>query len=177
MARRAWYRSNFFLERHNIWNLLSSLNWVSVMSSSKTVFNPLSVNPTKWSNTFKQFVGKLTTDCLSVFDHFVGLALKGISISSYLQYHLFRFYHRRRKKKSNTSDQSFMKICKNFTNHLTLLENRCKALIPIKQTHCQDTPEENNTDNIDIEDSLAASWLKNSYVINDVRACTYDIST
>ena len=147
------------------------------MSSSKTVFNPLSVNPTQWSNTFKQFVGKLTTDCLSVFDHFVRLALKGISISSYLQYHLFRFYHRRRKKKSNTSDQSFMKICKNFTNHLTLLENRCKALIPIKQTHCQDTPEENNTDNIDIEDSLAASWLKNSYVINDVRACTYDIST
>ena len=37
--------------------------------------NPLSANPTKWSNTLKQFVGKLPTDCLSVFDHFVELAL------------------------------------------------------------------------------------------------------
>ena len=41
-------------------------------------FNPLSAKPTKWSNTLKQFVGKLTTNCLSVFDHFVGLALKGL---------------------------------------------------------------------------------------------------
>ena len=43
--------------------------------------NPLGANPTKWSNTFKQFVGKLPTNRLSVFDHFVGLALKGISTS------------------------------------------------------------------------------------------------
>ena len=40
--------------------------------------NPLSANPTKWSNTLKQFVGFLPTNCLSVFDHFVGLALKGL---------------------------------------------------------------------------------------------------
>ena len=40
--------------------------------------NPLSANPTKWSNTLKQFVGKLPTNCLSVFDHFVELALKGL---------------------------------------------------------------------------------------------------
>ena len=33
-------------------------------------------NFTKWSNTLKQFVGKLPTNCLSVFDHFVGLVLK-----------------------------------------------------------------------------------------------------
>ena len=39
--------------------------------------NPLSTNPTKWSNTLKQFVGKLPTICLSVFDHFVGLAPRG----------------------------------------------------------------------------------------------------
>ena len=39
-------------------------------------FNPLSANPTKWSNTHKQFVFKLPTNCLSVFDLFVGLALK-----------------------------------------------------------------------------------------------------
>ena len=35
------------------------------------MINPLSANFTKWSNTLKQFIGK------SVFDHFVGLALKG----------------------------------------------------------------------------------------------------
>ena len=40
---------------------------------------PLSANFTKWSNTLKQFVGKFPTNCLSVFDHFVGLALKEIS--------------------------------------------------------------------------------------------------
>ena len=39
--------------------------------------NTLSSNPTEWSNTLKQFVGKLPTNCLSFFDHFVGLPLKG----------------------------------------------------------------------------------------------------
>ena len=38
------------------------------------VINPLSANPTKWSNTLKQFVERL-----SVFDHFVILALKGLT--------------------------------------------------------------------------------------------------
>ena len=42
-------------------------------------FNSLSINPTKWSNTLKQFVGKLPTNCFSLFDHFVKLALKGLS--------------------------------------------------------------------------------------------------
>ena len=41
-------------------------------------FNPLSANPTKWPNTLKQFVGKLPTNCLSVFGHFDNLALKGL---------------------------------------------------------------------------------------------------
>ena len=40
--------------------------------------NPLSANFTKWSNPLKQFAGNLPTNCLSVFDHFMGLALKGI---------------------------------------------------------------------------------------------------
>ena len=42
--------------------------------------NPLSANPTKWSNTVKQFVGNLPTNCLNVFDHFVILGLKGLII-------------------------------------------------------------------------------------------------
>ena len=43
------------------------------------LFDPLSSSPTEWSNTLKQFVGKVPTNCLSLFDHFVGLALKGLS--------------------------------------------------------------------------------------------------
>ena len=42
------------------------------------LFNPWSANSTKWSNTLKQFVGKLPTNCLSVFEHLVGLALIGL---------------------------------------------------------------------------------------------------
>ena len=42
--------------------------------------NPLNAKFTKWSNTLKQFVGKLPTNCLSVFDHFVGLTLKGLKV-------------------------------------------------------------------------------------------------
>ena len=38
--------------------------------------NPFCANFTKWSNTLKKFVRKLLTNCLSVFDHFLGLALK-----------------------------------------------------------------------------------------------------
>ena len=41
-------------------------------------FNPLSANGTKWSNTFKQLIGNLSTNCLSAFDHFVGVGFKGL---------------------------------------------------------------------------------------------------
>ena len=42
--------------------------------------NPLSANPTIWSNTLNQFVGNLPTNCLSVFDDFVRLALKWLKL-------------------------------------------------------------------------------------------------
>ena len=42
-----------------------------------TYLNPLSANPTKWSNTLKQFVGNLPTNCLSVLDHLSIWRLKG----------------------------------------------------------------------------------------------------
>ena len=45
--------------------------------------NLLRANSTKWSNTLKQFVGKsrriVVKNCLSLFDHFVGLALKDLT--------------------------------------------------------------------------------------------------
>ena len=45
-------------------------------SNYDKVLNPLIANPTKWPDTLKKFVGKLATNCLSVFDHFVKLVLK-----------------------------------------------------------------------------------------------------
>ena len=52
-------------------------NSVSIKSFN---VNSLSASFTKWSNTLKQFVGKLPTNCLSVFDNFLGLALKKLII-------------------------------------------------------------------------------------------------
>ena len=43
------------------------------------ILNSLSANPTKWSNTLKQFVEDLPTNCSSVFDHFEGLTLEGLT--------------------------------------------------------------------------------------------------
>ena len=41
--------------------------------------NPLSANFIEWSNTLKQFVGNLPTNCLRVFGLFVRLALRGLN--------------------------------------------------------------------------------------------------
>ena len=46
---------------------------ILVLLSWSTNVNPLSDNLRKWSNTLKKFVGKLSTNCLSVFEHFAGL--------------------------------------------------------------------------------------------------------
>ena len=50
--------------------------------------NPFSANFTKWPNTLKHFVDNLPTNCLGVFDHFAGLALKGL-ILCFLQVLLY----------------------------------------------------------------------------------------
>ena len=73
-------------------NYCNKINWmfdaknfqqIRQKTKNQTVnINPLNANITKWSNTLKQFVGKLPKNCFSVFDHFVGLALKGLRIST-----------------------------------------------------------------------------------------------
>ena len=40
--------------------------------------NPISTNPQEWSNTLKTIRRLLPTNCLSLFDHFERLALKGL---------------------------------------------------------------------------------------------------
>ena len=59
------------------------LKLMVVMSDKIIDVNPLSTNFTKWSNILNQFVGYLPTNCLSVFGHLVGLALKGLSLSNF----------------------------------------------------------------------------------------------
>ena len=46
------------------------------LAEFKQFLNTLSANPSKWSNTLKQFAGKLLTNCLSVFDHVVKFSLR-----------------------------------------------------------------------------------------------------
>ena len=67
-----------FISRSSLSKTVSVQNLPSI-SQTFPAFNPLSANPTKWPNTLKQFVGKLPTNCLSVFGHFVNLALKGLN--------------------------------------------------------------------------------------------------
>ena len=64
---------------------LGSRDFWGIANSVLNKVNPLSAKFIKWSNTLKQIVGKLPTICLSVFDHFSGLALKGLN----LLYHLY----------------------------------------------------------------------------------------
>ena len=49
------------------------------LNANWSFISPLSANPTKWPSTLKQFVGKLPTNYLNVFGHFVKLALKGLN--------------------------------------------------------------------------------------------------
>ena len=62
------------------WAWLRYGSWTTRAQKSELFFNPLSANSTKWPNTFKQFVGNLPANCLCVFDHFVELPLKGLTI-------------------------------------------------------------------------------------------------
>ena len=70
--------------RENFWqsSKVCYLAGLRKLSVEGRLVNPLSADPTKWSNTPKQFVGRLPANCLSVFDHFVALALKGLTFIS-----------------------------------------------------------------------------------------------
>ena len=52
--------------------------------SSITIINLLSANLKKLPNTLKQFVDNLPTNCLSVFDHFVKLAPKELTLKDFM---------------------------------------------------------------------------------------------
>ena len=50
--------------------------YITLSRKNRITVLPQIAHLTQWSNTLKQFIGKLPMSCFSVFDHFVGLALK-----------------------------------------------------------------------------------------------------
>ena len=62
-------------------NIQITLPLIMLLKSEN--LNPLTANFTKWLIALKEFVGKLWTNCQSVFDHFVGLALKELNFPTY----------------------------------------------------------------------------------------------
>ena len=79
------------VNKHSVINAMLMYRMLCALCSKLTIKTPLvaavenfnfsSANPTKWSSTVKQFVGDLATNCLSVFDHFMGLTHKGLTYS------------------------------------------------------------------------------------------------
>ena len=71
--------------RRNVFGLLHKINYYFLFGSDSGLhfasyrINPVSTNPTKWSNTLKQLNCKLPTNCLSMLDHFAGLAFNGLN--------------------------------------------------------------------------------------------------
>ena len=59
------------LTKNGAYNLPSTPTTIEG-EESESYLNSLSANPTKWPNTLKQLVGKLSTNCLIVFDHLWG---------------------------------------------------------------------------------------------------------
>ena len=71
--------------------VLSESSCKNLMTLFHQSINPSSANPTKWSNTLKQFVCNLPTNCLSAFDHFVKLALKELRLDYSAKLASFKF--------------------------------------------------------------------------------------
>ena len=62
-----------------VWNSFSVITQKVGNRFLQKLFNPLSANLTKCLNTLKQIVSRFLTNCLSAFDHFVGLVPKGLN--------------------------------------------------------------------------------------------------
>ena len=103
---------------HESVNIEITLQCVQCYNNLRTMqlsFNPLSAKPTKWSNTLKQFVFNLPTNCLNVFDHFVILPRKGLKKTEFV-------IHNQREKLQNAHriSSSFITghICEWLTSHI-----------------------------------------------------------
>ena len=68
---------NRYYQEKQLWNFFWLNELYPFGNFLKDFINPLSANPTKWPNTLKQFIGKLPTNCLSVFGLLWNWYLKG----------------------------------------------------------------------------------------------------
>ena len=114
---------------------ISSGLYVDDSTTSFDDVNPLSANPEKWSNTLKQFVGNLPTNCLSMFDHFMNLALKGLMMHIIFM-KLPNLVYKREVSIYENGSQT-MRLCsialmnmKSITNHQMII-TKCWDLIGI----------------------------------------------
>ena len=92
-----WNNCKIYIEKWSFasWNpreriFLFSLRFLIL---SLIEFNPLNANPTKWSN-IQTIRRQKPRNCLSVFDHFAGLAFKELTkvhLFRYIQGYLLRF--------------------------------------------------------------------------------------
>ena len=69
------------IQNLKIWQRNKNLVKLVIITISFSISDPnrSKRQPHKQSNRLKQFVSNLPTNCLTVFDHFVGLALKGLT--------------------------------------------------------------------------------------------------
>ena len=121
--------------------------WYKIVSKhgpNSNYFNPLSASFTKWSNTLEQFVDKLPTNCLSVFDHFVGLGRKGLTLfyakiktsNSPKLLLVFKTFSILLKKKKNYGKSKFViaiksvDVCVKFVSNLTFTK-RAPSIVPV----------------------------------------------
>ena len=75
------------------WFILYIVMQIVLCAQSRRIvekLNPLSGNPRKWSNTLKTICQQQLMNCLSVFDNFLGLALKSLRL---LFLHFVAFSH------------------------------------------------------------------------------------
>ena len=79
---------NFEVKGNHYLSVITLLIWddVQLIYEANELVNPLNANPIKWSDTLRKFVGKLPMNCLSVFDHFVELMVKGLTGITNIEY-------------------------------------------------------------------------------------------
>ena len=122
-----WYRITWNISHNRypeslLW--LVEIFWLCIeLSLYPRSLKAWSINPTKWLNTLKQFVGNLPTNCLSFLDHFVKLALTGLMKSYFC-------------KPQSDSESSFLKLfssrsCQNLSVKVIWLDVEEEIVSPL----------------------------------------------
>ena len=99
-------------------------SWAEEIMEGKLFYlnlNPFGANFTKSSNTLRQLVGNLPTNCLSVFDHFVGLVLKRLitlAVNS-----VFMFFYSEVFSRRYSLIKLSGKVCEIRSKNLTMESN------------------------------------------------------